>query len=399
MRRCRRSASPCTARPHTTCPKLPRWRRPQYCEAQRPAPEPPIDLAGLGGSGDPPRAARRALIAALPDTPIAERARARLRLARHYLAEGLGGEASTNLAAITDADLAAAGDDTVDVARRGLGGAAQALRGRWHDAERLLMATGASADPELALWQGWVAAENGAGSPLPAPDERALAAFARYPMPLRARLGPALARTLVEAGDGERAQALLSELERDPLPPAAAARLSLVRGVAHARTGSAAEARAAFRRALETGDRPTRIDAAFADLEHRLAEGDVTPGQALVELQLQRQQWRGHPAAATMLDRLARLQAAAGKPVTALATWQSALAAPAPTPLRQQIDAARRHAFKVALADAERSPILGYALARSYPELLAPAEAQTMLPPVARGLVSLGLPQGAARLM
>jgi hypothetical protein len=165
------------------------------------------ELSVLGAAGR--QQARAHLLGELQSLQGPERARARLELARLYLADALGPEARTALELINDQELTASGAALLRTARLALTGAAEALAGRHDPALASLLDHALDADGEIALWRAYVAAL-AARWPLATQEwQRSGGLPPAYPDPLRRRLGLELAAALVDHGEAGDAHALL----------------------------------------------------------------------------------------------------------------------------------------------------------------------------------------------
>jgi hypothetical protein len=299
--------------------------------AQLAATEPPLtgalELGGLSALDAAGRQLARArLLDELRRLAGPQRALARLELARLYLADALGPEARTALELIDDRELGTAAAAPMQTARIALTGAAEALAGRPDPALASLLDHALDADEEIALWRAYAAAL-GARWPLATQEwQRSGGLPQAYPDPLRRRLGLELAATLLDHGDAGEARALLRQLAGIGLTGTDGARLRLLEGIADAREGRSREAEAAFAAAAAAGEGDIATRARFLLTAVRADPGTLEPGAAATALAGERQSWRGHPWEPRMLERLAELQAAAGRQVEAITTRREAIA-------------------------------------------------------------------------
>ncbi|MGD9512286.1 MAG: hypothetical protein AB7X49_27480, partial [Geminicoccaceae bacterium] len=360
-----------------------------------------LGLAGLAGADPADRQAlRQRIVDGLHGLAGLPRAEARLELARLYLADALGPEARTALDLIEARDLAGPAAASQRLSRLALGGAAEALSGRPDPALVKLLDHALDEDPEVALWRAYAAA-------LASRRELADQEWSRsgglpdgYPDPLRRRLGLELAALLLEGADPAAARALLERLKGLRLEPEERARLALLEGRAQAGSGAALAAERSFAAAAAGGDPDTATRAAFLLTDQRLSRGELTAGQGLAELALQRPRWRGHPLAAPMLARLAALQAAAGRPVTAVASWGEAIAASRSPGEAAGPVAAMRRQLTASLADETLPTTMRLALALAHGQALdGDPRAGAIRARLALAAARLGLAEAAGELL
>jgi hypothetical protein len=239
--------------------------------------------------------------------PALGRGPGRRAAAQTMISLGLGAEAEAllQLAAADDPREVEAADNAA------LTGIAAALAHRADEAvglddERL------SGTDDIALWRAVRQAEQQDSSP------QAAAVFAAtvplvlaYPSPLRDRLLPLVAETLVAGGETTAASALLAERKDDPA-------LGLARGLDQEARGDTAAALATYEALAATTDRRLFARSATRALELRLASGKIDVKQAADGLDKLLYAWRGDQHERSLRDRLAELRARAG-------AWRSAL--------------------------------------------------------------------------
>ena len=274
-------------------------------------------LAALDGVGR--QQERRRILGDLPALAGLPRARARLELARLYLADALGPEARTALEMINDADLAVPAGGPLRSSRSALAGAAEALAGRHDPALASLLDHALDHDAEIALWRSYAAARAARWQLATQEWDRSGGLPEDYPDPLRRRLGLELAAALLDHGDAAEARALLAQLGGIELSGEDGARLSLLQGIARGRDGMPVEAEAAFAAAKARGDGDIAVRAGFLLTSMQVDTGRLSPEAGTAALEADRAGWRGHPWQARMLSRLAELQALASRPVDSIA--------------------------------------------------------------------------------
>ncbi|MBP0492491.1 hypothetical protein [Roseomonas indoligenes] len=176
----------------------------------------------------------------------------------------------------------------------GRAGEAQALRG-----------TTLPANDEVALWRAALAASAGEASAA-APDFAAtLPLLLAYPEPLRARLLPLAANSLLESGDLPAGRRLLRAAGERPDLALATARLAEAEG----RTEEALDR---LSRIAEGRDRLARAQALRRQAEIRLAGGAITPAAAAASLEASLFAWRGDLEEFGTRLRIAALRQTAG---------------------------------------------------------------------------------------
>ena len=240
-------------------------------------------------------------------TPALARGPGRRAAAQTMISLGLGAEAEALL------EVAAADDphETDSADNAALTGMASALAHRSDEAaglddERL------SGTDDIALWRAVRLAEQQDGSP------QAAAVFAAtlplvlaYPGPLRDRLLPLVAETLVTGGETAAASALLAERKDDPA-------LGLARGQLQEAQGDTTGALASYDALASSRDRWLYARSAMRALELRLAGGRIDVKEAADGLDRLLYAWRGDQHERSLRERLAELRARTG-------AWRSAL--------------------------------------------------------------------------
>jgi hypothetical protein len=240
-------------------------------------------------------------------TPALGRGPRRRAVAQTMISLGLGAEAQAllQLAAADDPREAAAADNAA------LAGMAAVLAHRADEAAGLDDQRLSGTD-DIALWRAVRLAEQQEGSP------QAAAVFAAtwplvlaYPPPLRDRLLPLVAETLVTGGETAAASALLAERKDDPA-------LGLARGLLQEARGDTAAALAIHEALASSRDQSLYARAAARAVEMRLASGSIDVKQAADGLDKLLYAWRGDQHERSLRERLAELRARSG-------AWRSAL--------------------------------------------------------------------------
>jgi hypothetical protein len=211
----------------------------------------------------------QAALDAAAGAPPQARAGRRLAAAQAELALGLDAEAEAlaRLAATEDA-RAAEGPDAA-----GLAAIAALLAGRDHESEAIEDPRLSGTD-EVALWRAVRLARREPGAPAAASVFAAtLPLLLAYPAPLRARLLPLAAETMVRGGEHEAARRLLASNKDDPS-------LDFARALLAETENHSAQALALYDRLARWSDRLTRARAAVRAVELRLRTGALQPAQA-----------------------------------------------------------------------------------------------------------------------
>ena len=342
---------------------------------------------------------RSALQQRIAQAPPAERPRARLELARWFLARAMAPEARAVLDALGASEHDPAGGH--QRVRERLAGAAALLMEQLDDAATALDDPALDADPEVALWRAALAAAREDWPRGARELERARSVLAGYPPALQLRLGLPAAQAASEAGAHELAAHVLSALAKLQLTAGQRARVAFYEGLAAARRGASARADEIWR-ALEGGpDHDSRIKSVYARVQLRLDEGRLDPEQALATLAPARALWRGHPWEARMLQGLAELYLQSGDRAGAIRVWHDLLAGFPGLPDAGRIDRARRAALEeVLLQDGTVGAVRAYALYRDFPELVAAGAAgDRVRRRLAARLAELDLLEPAAALL
>ncbi|MCR0980676.1 hypothetical protein [Roseomonas populi] len=251
-------------------------------------PEPPADAGAMTRLMElpnlPAAAAQerlRAQAASLAAAPPLARHLLRRAAAEGLLALGLAQEAQSMIRLAFQEDPRASADPRSLLVHA----AAALLAGRPGEAQALRSANLPASD-EVALWRAVLAASAGEGSAAAPAFAATLPILLAYPDPLRARLLPMAADSVLEAGDLPAARRLLQAAGERLDLALAAARLAEAEG----RNDEALERLA---RIAEGRDRLARARALRRAAEIRLAAGTITPAAAAAALEAALFAWRG----------------------------------------------------------------------------------------------------------
>lgn len=339
-----------------------------------------------------------ATLAAAIAPPLA-RGRARLKVAEAMLALGMGADAQGVLRLAVDADARLAADPRFRLAQT----AAEALFPRDGAAIATPSAPCAAAD-EACLWRAVRLAAR------PADQARAAAMFASvlpileaYPAPLRHRLLPLAAETLLAAHQDASARTLLAAfpharslrlarvmMQEATLPPPTAGV-----GGRDAAARALAAVLAGYDRLARSRDRLVAFRAAFRAARLRDRRGLATPAETATALDKLRDAWRGDARALALREALAKARADAGE-------WSRALALLRRQTRDPQVKQKLASMFARAMAEDATHPMppLEFvSLVESNPDLLPPgAPGLAILSRLAHRLAVLDLPDQAARV-
>ena len=253
----------------------------------------------------------------------------------------------------------------------------------------VLQTTAMPETDELTLWRAILAAARGDARTAASGLATTLPLLLDYSEALRARLLPAAAQALAEAGAIVPLKQLLEGA--GPVPA-----LALPRAMLAEAEGNVAAALDGYDRVAQGRDRLDRARALRRAMELRLATGQIDAAQAARALETTLFAWRGDAEEVAARLRLAELRRDAGDARGALALLREteALFPDRTAPLRPAMGAA----FLAALE--QETPLSAVAMFDAYPELLpADPRGEAILLMLAERLVALELPDRAAALL
>jgi hypothetical protein len=262
-----------------------------------------IDFPGWGRmTGGSFLATQRRLAQDVARLPGPKANKARLALARFYLANHFASEALGLINLIQAQDPALQGDVQLSIMR----GAADYMMGRYRDAHNDLAGGGFDFNPHAALWRGLTesALENWAT----AHDDLVLAApvLGRYPADWQARARLADAEAAMGIGRLELADAALTHLPRD-LSSTDALEANLLRARVLATSGNYAKSVPLFAKVQNGGDERLAAQAIYYQADAGLKAEVIKPEQGIDVLERLRFRWRGDALEMKTLRRLAGL--------------------------------------------------------------------------------------------
>ena len=257
--------------------------------------------------------ARRRYQEAAANAEADDRARARLDLARFYLASGYGEEAAGLLRVV--------GKDTPDLANRpdyrGLTAMAQTLVGTREIAAAAADALGAPTlgdFEDVPLWRAAALAEAddlAGAAPLFAQNMDELA---RLREPLFTRFSDLATEAFLATNDNDRATRVIDGMAKRNGPDALHRPTVLyARGVLQSRIGSLDEAKVLWGQAATSQNELARSRAGLALIALGIADKSLKPADAAVQLERLRYGWRGDSLELDLLHRLADAYAQGGQ--------------------------------------------------------------------------------------
>jgi hypothetical protein len=336
-----------------------------------------------------------AAISADAATPPQSRTPPRLAAAQAALALGLGAEAQ-GLALLAASDDGRAAEAPEAGALAAIGAL---LAGRTEESEavddRRLDGT-----DEVAFWRAVRRAAEHEGAPDAASVFAAtLPLLLAYPAPLRERLLPGVAETMVLGGETQAARRLLGARPADTS-------LDMARAMLAEAEGRRAEALALYDRLAASPDRAIHARAAVRAVELHLAAGALTPSQAAEALDRLLYAWRGDERELALRQRIVELRAQGGDWLGALAMLRDTADGPVAADWAEKQPALRtelRDVFARALAADARAalpPLDLVALVRANPDLLpGGAEGAALAGRLADRMLALDLPGRAIPLL
>jgi tetratricopeptide (TPR) repeat protein len=262
-----------------------------------------LDFASWGkAAGNNFMTAQRKLRANAAAVPAQEANRARLTLARFYLAKGFAAEALGLVNLMQASDPGLSGDAQLQTMRA----AADYMMGRYHDAHNDIAASTFDNDRHAALWRGLTeAALENWGDARKAFDA-ADSVIRRYPDDWQARARIAQARACIATGALECADAALSKLPKD-LDKTRALEAELARGELYSQESRYHDAQPLFAAVQNSGDERLEALAIYDNTEAGLSAGAISQDAAIKTLDQLRYRWRGDTLELKTLRKLGAL--------------------------------------------------------------------------------------------
>lgn len=351
--------------------------------------------AELGGL----ESARRELLAQIFAMPPESRNTGRMALARFNLAHGLA-DRTLGLLEVIAADE----PGMVRVPSfKALRGAANFLMGNIAGAERDLFDRELDSEPEIELWRAAVRAAQGDIVSASIELQVAERFVQDYPDALRIHFAFLGTEIALASGDPVAGEFWLEVIGDAELTPSQRDRQRVFQAEIAGRNGEIDTAVSLYERTIEGNDRRSRAIAALAKAELLLSEEDITPAEAVDELDRLRYVWRGDGLEFKILRRLGELEIAAGRYRDGLRSLKRAAANFPEHPAGAQMANDMRSVFERLYLDGEADemePVRAIALFNEFREL-APAGAagDEMIRRLAERLVAVDLLDNAAELL
>ena len=260
------------------------------------------------------------LLAAAAAADEAQRAPARLDLARFYLARDLTAEAKGVLDAAA-ADEQAAADGSIHVLRA----VANIMLGRGADAIKDLSHAAVGDRSDASLWRALAQAQQGKWSEAREGFRSLDTATAALPVELQRFAFQEAARAAVEARDFGAAQSLLNEFETLGTARGRDADLAILKGRVMEGLGRLSEAITFYHAAAESSDRPAAARAKLREIALLQSIGDAKRNDAIAALESLTIAWRGDETESEALQFLGRLYAEEGRYRDAFSLMRTAL--------------------------------------------------------------------------
>ncbi len=259
-------------------------------------------------------ARRDELIRKLAQAPVADRASARDDLAKFYFAREMYPEARGVLGVMIGES--AAGDE--DAQTLLLFAAASALMGRPDQAVKVMANPALAASSDTQLWTGLALAQQGKWAQAREKFKNAGFALASLPFDLQRIVLLQAMRASLEVKDIAGAASRSSELDLVGIPPAMMPEVSVLRGRLAEALGREQDALDNYRSASLSAHSPASAEARLLMVGLRQKRDDITPDNALNELETLSAIWRGDAIEVKTLQALARIYADTGRYAEAL---------------------------------------------------------------------------------
>ncbi|HMI97089.1 MAG TPA: hypothetical protein VK479_11300, partial [Micropepsaceae bacterium] len=233
--------------------------------------------------------------------------KARLRLARYLLAQGLAPEALGEIELIQAADAKLANDPGLSAMK----GAAQYMMGRYGDARVSLSEGKLTADPHAALWRGMAEAKLGDFANARRDLAVSQSVLRLYPEKWQTQARLARAETGLAQGDLTSANDALDQLTPQ-LTPRESVEARLYEAELLAAQSHINEAVSRLRTLERTDYAPVAVKAIYARTEIELAAKKIKPDEAIKTFEQLRYRWRGDDFELKVLRKLGSLYFAQG---------------------------------------------------------------------------------------
>lgn len=251
------------------------------------------------------------------------RRKARMDLARFYLAHQFAQEALGLMRLAIEEDPALAQDSSYHL----MMGAAQTMAHHFEDAYDHLNRPDLKNSPDAAVWQTIVAVALNEWTEARISMPRGRAVVGNYPKTIQAEFNLAAAQAMVEANDFGVANSVLAEIEPSDVTSSQAARYDILRGRVADASGRSQEALSAFDFVAKSHDRPRAAEAEYRALRIRYRDGEIAIDDTIDKLAGLATSWRGDEIELKTLRFLAQLYAEKGQYREAFEAMKSAVQA------------------------------------------------------------------------
>ncbi|RJF76625.1 tetratricopeptide repeat protein [Rhodopseudomonas palustris] len=261
-----------------------------------------------------------------------DRLPARLDLARFYMARGMYQEAKGAL----DLALLGANPGQEDAATMIGHAAAAALMDRPEQTLKDVANPAIASTYEAQMWKGVALARQGKWAEAREKLKSVQLAVTALPLDLQREVLKSAMRASLEVRDYSGAAKISSDFDLVGVPPAMAPQLAMMRGRLDEALGRDQEALRRYKEAMASPDRQAESEAKFRDIVLRSRRGELSPEEALPELERLSMTWRGDDLEVRTQQLLSKLYASAGR------YRDSLMAARIATQLAPNSDAARQ---------------------------------------------------------
>ena len=345
------------------------------------------------------QAARTELLAQIQAMEPSARVNGRLALARFYLAHGLA-DRTLGLLEVIAANMP---EMERVPSYKAIRGAAQFLIGDIDGAERDLFDRELDAEPEIGLWRAAVRGAQGDIVNASIELQTAERFVQDYPDSLRVHFAFLGAEIALASGDPVAGEFWLEVVGEADLTPSEKDRRRIYEAEIAARNGEIDTAITLYDQTITGNDRRSRAIATLAKAELLLSEEDITPAEAVRNLDGLRYVWRGDGLEFKILRRLGELEIASGRYRDGLRTLKRAAANFPEHPATPRMTDDMRTAFADIYLNGgadEMEPVSAIALFDEFREL-APAgsDGDAMIRRLADRLVAVDLLDKAAELL
>lgn len=345
------------------------------------------------------QASRTELLAQIQAMEPAARDTGRLALARFYLAHGLADRTLGLLQVIKENKPEIERVPSFKASR----GAAYFLVGDVAGAERDLFDRELDAEPEIELWRAAVRGAQGDIVSASIELQTAERFVQDYPDSLRVHFAFLGAEIALASSDPVAGEFWLEVIGDAELTPSEKDRRRVFQAEIAARNGEIDTAISLYDRTISGNDRRSRAIATLAKVELLLSEEDITPAEAVNELNGLRYVWRGDGLEFKILRRLGELEVASGRYRDGLRTLKRAAANFPEHPATPRMTDDMRAVFERLYFDGEADemePVSAIALFDEFREL-APAGTMgdAMIRRLADRLVTVDLLDKASELL